>query len=74
MGYCLTTCYQLAHLQALPKRNRSEFLKVVFGRYGKTMPVKYLPSVRSDAGKADSVLMGMKSIRFAAMEEPDDAC
>ena len=34
---------------------------MVFGRYAKTMPVKYLPSVRSDAGKADSVLMGMKA-------------
>ena len=38
------------------------------------MPVKYLTSVRPDAGKADSVLMGMKGIRFAAMEEPDDGC
>jgi len=56
------------------KSTTFEFLKRVFGRYAKTMPVKYLTSVRPDAGKADPVLMGMKGIRFAAMEEPDDGC
>ncbi len=56
------------------KSTTFEFLKKVFGRYAKTMPVKYLTSVRPDAGKADSVLMGMKGVRFAAMEEPDDGC
>jgi hypothetical protein len=54
------------------KSTTFEFLKVIFGRYGKTMPIKYLTSVRPDAGKADSVLMGLKGVRFAAMEEPDN--
>ena len=54
------------------KSTTFELLKVIFGRYGKTMPIKYLTSVRPDAGKADSVLMGLKGVRFAAMEEPDN--
>ena len=36
------------------------------------MPIKYLTSVRPDLGKADSVLMGLKGVRLAAMEEPDN--
>ncbi|CAK0774589.1 hypothetical protein CVIRNUC_004183 [Coccomyxa viridis] len=32
------------------KSTTFELLKIIFGRYGKTMPIKYLTSVRPDAG------------------------
>ena len=53
------------------KSTTFEFLKVISGRCAKTMPIKYLTSVRPDAGKAYPGLMGMKGVCFAAVEEPD---